>query len=40
MQLRNLLTLPSTRVADADRPTPALDARVPARLETATFASG
>ena len=40
MQLRSLLTRPGVRVSDATRPAPALDSRIPARLETATFASG
>jgi hypothetical protein len=40
MQLRDLLTLPKTRVDDPADLKAQLDARVPARLETATFASG
>jgi hypothetical protein len=40
MQLRDLLTLPKTRVADPADLAAALEARTPACLETATFASG
>jgi hypothetical protein len=40
MQFRSLLAHPGVPVSDATRHAPALDTRVPARLETATFASG
>jgi hypothetical protein len=40
MQLRSLLTRPGVHPSDASHFKTALDARIPAHLETATFASG